>query len=291
MLFSRCLLLGTLAIFTLLPHSRFAAAADQTVTFVFQPVLSGQQIKQQVSIRTNTTTTYEQSQQIISSSDNNDLNEQIRQITVLESDPKSTRIEVTYSRAILKAGKSILAKSRPQSVDKQSYIVTRIDGELMVTDKHGNTPPEQELDIVRSNMQWVGQPNPLAQFLNGRTITLGESLQLPKHLATDLIGGANGLGAVDRVTLKLKQIRKLRGRRCGVFDAVLVADSVARDKPKVRIVGDIAIEIATCRSMDIKMDTNLDLREQRGPVGATFTVSNRGQVRIAIKATYGNRLF
>jgi hypothetical protein len=43
--------------------------------------------------------------------------------------------------------------------------------------------------------------------------------------------------------------------------------------------------------MDIKMDATLDSKEQRGPDGATFTVSNRGKVRIAIEATYNDRLF
>ncbi len=209
---------------------------------------------------------------------------------MLDSDPHPTRLKVTYARAILKAGRSILAKSQHQPVEKKSYLVARVDGALTVTDIQGNTPPEEELDIVRSNMQWVGQPNPLAKFLNGRTVTTGDSLQLPKLVAADLLGGTDGLGVVDRVTLRLKQVRELHGSKCGVFDAVLIADSSVGERPKVVIVGEIAVEAATCRSMEISMDTTLAVQEQRGPVGATFTVSTRGKVRIAIQATYGDRV-
>ncbi len=291
-MFTKHLGIDLLSICTLLPLASPTAAVEKAVTFVFQPVINGQQITQQVSIRTNATRTFEQSEQIISSSDYHILNDQIRHITVLHADPKdSARIRVKYARANVKVGKGLSAKRQPQPVAEKSYIVTRVDGKLQVTDLRGNTPPEEELEIVRSNMQWVGQPNPLAQFLNGRTVMLGESLQLPRHLAADLFGAANGLGEIDRVTLTLRRIRRVRGRECGVFDAVLIGESPAGDTPNVRIRGDIAVEIATCRSMDIKMDATLDAKEQRGPAGATFTVSNRGKVRIAIEVTYNDRFF
>ncbi len=80
-MFTRCLTMGALSVCAMLPLSSHAAAAEETVTFAFQPVAQGQQIAQHVSIRTNTTTTYEQSQQIISSSAYNVLNDQVRQIS------------------------------------------------------------------------------------------------------------------------------------------------------------------------------------------------------------------
>jgi hypothetical protein len=284
--------ISLLSVCALLPLASPTAAVEKAVTFVFQPVIEGQQITQQVSVRTNATRTFEQSEQIISSSDYHIRNDQIRHITVLDANPQhSARIKVKYARAIVKVGKGLTAKSQPQPVAEKSYIVTRVDGELQVTDLQGSTPPETELDIVRSNMQWVGQANPLAQFLNGRTLMLGESLQLPRHLAADLFGGTNRLGKVDRVTLTLRRIRRVRGRECGVFDAALIGESPAGDTPNVWIRGDIAVEIATCRSMDTKMDATLDAKEQRGPAGATFTVGNRGKVRIAIEVTYNDRLF
>lgn len=286
------LVIGLLSIGTLLPAASLTAAIEKAVTFGAQPVIAGQRITQQVSIRTNATRTFEQSGQIISSTDYDILNDQIRHITVMVADPRSsTRIQVKYARAMVKVGRGFTAKSQAQPVAGKSYQVARVDGELQVTDLQGHTPPEEELHIVRSNMQWVGQPNPLAQFLNGRTVMLGESLQLPKQLAADLFGEANELGQVDRVMLRLQRIRNVRGRECGVFDALLIGESPAGDTPNVRSRGDIAVEIASCRSLNIKMDATLDAKEQRGPAGATFTVSNRGKVRIAIEARYDDRFF
>lgn len=291
-MFTKRLGISLFLISTLLPLASPIAAAEKTVTFATQPVIRGQQITQQVSIRTNATRTYEQSGQTISSSDYDILNDQTRHIMILKADPPaSATIRVKYTRATVKVGKGLTAKSHPQPVAKKSYFVTRVDGELQVTDLQGSTPPEKELEIVRSNMQWVGQPNPLAQFLNGRTVMVGESLELPQHLAADLFGAASGFGEVDRVTLTLRRIRRVRGRECGVFDAAVIGESQVGDTPNVWIRGDIVVEIATCRSMDIKMDATLDSKEQRGPDGATFTVSNRGKVRIAIEATYNDRLF
>jgi hypothetical protein len=57
-----------------------------------------------------------------------------------------------------------------------------------------------------------------------------------------------------------------------------------------RFAGRLAIEIETCRTVLIEVQSGFDLEEERGPAGATFTVSNRGTVKIAIKATYSHSL-
>src|SRR5262249_32337319 len=70
----------------------------------------------------------------------------------------------------------------PQPVQGKTYLCrrgTEENAELVITDEQGNRPPTDEYEIVAQQMQMVGRHNPLAQFLAGRAIAIGEQVELP----------------------------------------------------------------------------------------------------------------
>ena len=84
-----------------------------------------------------------------------------------------------------------------QPVQGKTYICKRElgeNGELVVTDEAGNRPPTDEYEIVAQQMQMVGRPNPLAQFLAGRTIAVGEKVELPSAVASQVFNLGDKFG-------------------------------------------------------------------------------------------------
>jgi hypothetical protein len=240
---------------------------------------------QHAFVHTKSVQTYEQSQQIISETEREVRNTQVRNITTVAMKPSV--VEVTYQEAHLRVGKNrFLAKKSPQPVEQKTYRVQRIGSELQVTDPAGNQPPDDELRIVASTMSWVGQPNQLAEFLHGRTVSLKEQLVLPPAVAAKIFGGAVGMGTIQRASLTLAQVKRINGAQCGVFEVTLIGTPTGNDAKQLETHGQISVETDSCRTAIAEIESELDVSEERGPVGATFTVKNRGQVRIAIKANF-----
>lgn len=268
--------------------SRIANAQKQ-ITFAKRPTQAGQTMVQHALVHTDSVQTYEQSNQVISETDREVRNTQVRHITNLATNPPV--VQVTFTEAHLRVGKNrFLAKKTPQSVAQKTYRVCRNGDTLQVTDLAGNQPPADELRIVESTMSWVGQPNQLAEFLNGRTVSEAEELVLPPSVAAKIFGGAVGIETIQQASLMLERVKRINGSQCGVFDVTLIGTPTANDAKQIRIKGQISVEANTCRTAVAEINSELDVSEERGPVGATFTVKNRGKVRIAIRADFADEL-
>lgn len=266
-----------------------SAEAAEQITFTKQAAQPGQKMVQHALVHTDCVLTYEQSNQVISETDRAVRSTQVRQITTLAVQPPV--VQVTYSEANLRVGKNrLLAKRTEQPVAKKTYRVRRIDGDLQITNLSGDQPPEEELQIVKSTMSWVGQPNELAEFLHGRTVSVDERLVLPSTVANKIFGGAVGLDSVHEASLTLTQIKRINGARCGEFAVSLVGNPNGNRAKRLKVGGKISVEANTCRTAAVGVESDLDVTEERGPKGATFTVKNRGTVRIAIKADFDQSL-
>ena len=67
----------------------------------------------------------------------------------------------------------------PQPVQGKAYRCRREpgdNGKLIVTDADGLIPPLDEFEIVAQGMEMVGRANPLAEFLAGRSVAVGQTL-------------------------------------------------------------------------------------------------------------------
>ncbi len=263
--------------------------AAETVTFHKQPGAVGQRMVQTACVHTRTVQTYEQSNQIISSEDRDIRNTQSRHITTVSTEPPI--VDVAYARADVRIGKNrFFAKKEELPVDGKTYRVSRVGETLKITDVSGSTPPPVELRIVEKTMSWVGRPNELAEFLNGRTVTKGDRLTLPPPIADRMFGGAVGMQSIQQATLALEQIKRIHGHRCGHFRVMLTGTPSGDTSKQVTVEGVIAVQIDTCRTVVADVASDLDIVEVRGPKGATFTVRNTGKVELLIKAEFDKSL-
>src|SRR5207244_3395062 len=117
---------------------------------------------------------------------------------------------------------------RPQPVEGKAYMCRRepgANGRLLITDLAGNRPPTDKYEIVSQQMQMVGRQNPLAQFLAGRTIAVGEKLELPNESASQVFNLGDRLGKVTHFTLTLQKLQTANAVTCGVFLANVAAVS------------------------------------------------------------------
>ena len=262
-----------------------SACLSQQATFTHIPTSTGQVINQVVKTRSQLQNMYEQSGQLISSSNKDERIHQERVVTVLESSDHATpTVSVTYAKASKKDSGGLFARSVPQPVLGKSYIVRRINDELVVTYPDEGTPPRDELGIVKVNMQSVGRPNPLASWLNGRTIAVGENLTLPQPVARQLLGEWLA-DSVLRVNLKLVKLHPFQNQEAATFDIDLGGQQSDGRQP-ISSSGQVTVGVSNCWTMQLKMQADVDLTEQRGPAGAQFTVANNGTIDITMRAEY-----
>lgn len=269
--------------------STISVAAENTITFTKQSSQPGQKMVQRSMVHTACVQSYEQSNQVISTSDRDVSNTQVRNITTVSTSPPV--VQVSYTEASLREGKNrLFAKKTSQPVENKSYRVSRNGEILKVVNQHGETPPPEETAIVEKTMSWVGRPNELAEFLNGQTLALQQRLVLPKNVAAKIFGGAVGMDTVQSATLALKQIKVIRGAKCGVFQVDLIGTVPEDGSAPLEVQGMLTVQADTCRTASAEVKSDLDVTEERGPTGGKFTVKNKGKVHIAIHAAFDEPL-
>lgn len=264
--------------------------ADNKITFHKQTSQPGHRMVQRSFVHVDTIQSYEQSNQLISKTNREVRKTQVRKIKTVSTTPAV--VQVTYAEAHLQEGKNrLFAKKKPEPVQHKSYEVTRDGEELRVVNADGSVPPRAE---VQSTMSWVGRPNEIAEFLNGRTVAVHEQIDLPEKVAAKMFGGNLGMGRIESAALELEKIKNINGAKCGVFTVALIGHpATSPNEPAgqpLNVRGKVYVQADTCRTALVQVDSDLDLSEQRGPAGAQFTVKNRGKIHIAINASFGEAL-
>jgi len=264
------------------------AAEPARCRFVHQSPPVGQLVVQDVHFVLAMIVETTQGEQTIETAEEGVERRQRRRLTVLESSAgRTTKIRLTYvSAEQTRAAKGKVGRADPQPVSGKTYFVERVDGRLEITDRNGKTPPAKELAIVRQNMVGVGQPNPLAQFLNGRTFEVGRTVAFPESLARDLLGMQGTLGDIQTVGLTLKRIQTKSEGRQATFDTVIEARPVAGESLGMKIDGQLVVEIDTCRVVAATFSGPITLLETTGPPEAEQTVRGHGTLNVEVDTSY-----
>jgi hypothetical protein len=181
------------------------------------------------------------------------------------------------------------APTTEQPVHGKSYHCRREggeDGKLLVTDRAGNVPPKDEYEIVSQNMEMIGRANPLVEFLAGRTIALGETLNLPQEAADRLFNLGDRFGAVNRFDLTLRNTLIDGGMACGEFWARVDAASNDSSQMRLQVEGPLVIQVDTCRAVRSELSGPIGLSESRGSFGTINYLLGTGQLSMRITSVY-----
>jgi hypothetical protein len=135
-------------------------------------------------------------------------------------------------------------------------------------------------------MQMVGRPNPLAQFLAGRTITVGEKIELPSSVASQVFNLGDKFGKVSRFTLTLKKVQTEGGVNFAVFHADVEAVAAAATQMRLEVEGPLVVDVATCRAQKISLVGPIGMSETRGSYSTAYQVIGTGKLQMSIASTY-----
>lgn len=177
----------------------------------------------------------------------------------------------------------------PEPVQGKTYICYRdasAGAKLIVTDEAGDLPPADELEIVSQQMEMVGRPNPLADFLGGRTIVVGEKLELPNDVARQVFNLGKQLGEVTKFTLTLQKVQPDAGVSCAVFLASVEAASNDASPLRLQVEGPLAVQIESCRTARVDLSGPIVMSETRGTYSTAYQMIGTGRLHTRIASTY-----
>ncbi|MCA9196811.1 MAG: hypothetical protein KDA87_04705 [Planctomycetales bacterium] len=206
--------------------------------------------------------------------------------SIAQNTPTSAVISYVDSSIELKqAGQDPFLEKQP--VTGKSYRIVRQGETLSIKDMQGQTPPAEELEIIKGNLDTFGLPNPIANFFDGKQLKVGDTVSLPTELARELLGFSDSVGDVTDLAMRLVRIRKVGDRDCAEFGTKLVAKSAQGGDVQIELTGSIVLEIETCRTVAVKLSGPVEVNEVHGPQGAEFSVNSSGKLAVSVRAAYG----
>jgi hypothetical protein len=267
--------------------------ASHTVRFAQLTANIGDRVGQEVRVELNLSTTITQSGQVAHQSQHVIQRRQDRGIEVLEvAEGRAGRVHVTYltSRQVRREARveqeQAEGQAIPQPIEGKSYYVTRQGQQLLITDQDDNIPPLEQYQLVLENMQTLGQPNPLARFLLGRTFITGERIALPQSLAEQLLGLGEPFGKVQSFELELTGSDRIDGQQCALFTATIAAVALEQGEIGLNITGRLAIQTATCRTVAAELTGPVQMASEERTGRGSFQYRATGDMRLSIHSTY-----
>lgn len=282
--------------------------SPQSVTFTAQPTHIGDQTEQKMDLEMRLRLTMRREQELIGKNQTTVRTSQRRIVTTVAVDANRTMaVKVFYPEATKQLvgaeastpqangdaapAISAIAQYPPvaQPVQGKTYLCRRepgADGKLIVTDEAGHRPPNEEYEIVAPQMEMVGRPNPLAQFLAGRTIAVGERLQVPKQLAKQIFNLGDKFGEVTDFTLTLEKVQRESGSDHAVFLANVDAMSNDASQMRLEVEGPLVVQVDSCRPARINLGGPIGMSETRGSYSTAYQVIGTGRLQMNIAAAF-----
>jgi hypothetical protein len=196
---------------------------------------------------------------------------------------------VTYEASTIALRAGDQQNKADQPVTGKSYVIERRNGELAITYQDGSSPPPEELAIVAENMGSFGLPNPIARFFHGRTVRVGQLLELPAELARDLVGFTQTTQSLSKFQLRLVEVRPPTNQAASataVFVIELRADDPEQSGVSMTLDGRMEMETQTCRARAVELSGPVAVSEKHGPAEAQYEVHSQGEIRVAVQANY-----
>lgn len=281
---SRFSFLCTLAAAIFVSHTTAAQAAPpDEFRFTYRPLAVGDEAHETVRYAIDLKTVRSQDGQVI------DFNEQTavrdEQSLVLRLKPdagQSAKVRLTYEQSQQTTQPRAGAEqSTDRPVAGKSYIGARQGEELLITDEQGVEPPEEEREIVARTLENLGRPNPLGVFFNGRSMKIGQRVQLPADYSEKLLKAWDPALAKEPLEVMLMGTERVDGQLCALLHTPPAA-SGKRNPVDCKFV----IELATCRPALVELRGPVNSSEQHGAPGEEFDVRRKGKLQIAVHVAH-----
>jgi hypothetical protein len=266
----------------------------------------GDRTEQKLTFEMRLTTSLRQGNQIVEKNQTTMRIDQQRVVTTTEvADGRAMSVMVRYVAATKQMAvieqpasgnePSAGSNAMPQTVQPVHGKMYRCkreggeDGKLHVFDEAGQDPPSDELEIVSQNMEMIGRANPLAEFLAGKTVAIGETLSLPQDAADRLFNLGDRFGEVNRFELTLRKTLMADDVPCAEFVARIDAASNDSSQMRLQVEGPLVVQIATCRAVRTELSGPIALSETRGTYSTVSHLFGTGRMSMRIASEYGTQ--
>ena len=255
------------------------ALTQQSVQFKKLPAEIGAKLEQSVSVGMSLKTHTLQESEIVEQEKVESQRHQHRVVTakVIE-EGHVIEAEVEF----LESSRSRNGETAADPVVGKTYNCRRKGEELLITTRDGALPPLLEYRVVAHAMESLGKPNPLADFLAGKTVQVGERLELPAEVAQQAIGFDDGMGEIERFELVLRSIQQAHRGPQAHFDAEIEAHGTGSSQMRLVITGEFVIDASTCRATAAHLTGPIGLSESRGSVGHKYQIQSTGKIRLDV---------
>jgi hypothetical protein len=265
---------------------------EQSVRFSRRPARMGDKVEQTLSMEVRMATSIRKGNELGEKEHSKIRNQQQRTITATDiTDGRTSAVRVHYLTAT-KEMTGIANETTDQPVSGKTYLCRRDpgsggdDGKLVVTDDQGTLPSLEEYEIVASNMDMVGRPNPLAEFLAGRTMKTGQTIKLPLQIANQVFNLGEQFGDVSRFDLTVENVQSSGGTQCAVFNAKVEASSTGSSQVGLQVEGPLVVEADTCRAVKVNLAGPIGMSETRGSYSTAYQIIGTGQIKVSIDSNY-----
>jgi hypothetical protein len=267
-------------------------APGERVQFQEQRTQVGDRVVQRVGVELKLSTKLVQSGQVAHEGTSEMRRQQQRTVDVLEAtDGRAVKTKVAFQVSRRQGPDNPKPDELAvQPIEGKSYFAARQGEQLIVTDDDGAIPPRDEYLLVMESLDTIGKPHPLTELLTGRTLTVGEHLHVPRDLARTLLNLPDPVGTIKRFELTLDRIAadKTSEAPLAVFRANIELDPDDRSPLSVQLAGEMAVDPASCRLMSLDLAGPVGISTIERTAGVIQQFSAGGELRMAMRATYGS---
>lgn len=271
--------------------SREARNFVSSVRFAQRPTAVGDRVVQTLHVEMELTTRIVQSGQTAHEGAEKMLRQQRRSVEVTgvrQGRLHTAKVNFAVARNRL-AGAAEDDSPQPQPVEGKQYIVQREGDKLLVTDPHGEIPPQDQFEIVAESLSSLGKPSPLAKLLAGRTIAVGEKLLVPREIAAEMLGLSSEMGEIRRFELTLLRVAPASDAPSEtIADFLAKIETVARTSSRLTatIAGRLRIEASSCRTVSAQLAGPVNMTSiERTPLGI-YQYNAHGGIRVSVESEY-----
>ena len=264
------------------------AAGAKQVVFSSRSVRVNDSSKQTTTAHLVADQTIRQQKQLVDSSRQTMHRLQERKLTVLKVQGKSpTLARVEFGKASTQISNEQQRDVEIiQPISHKTYFVARDEqGKLVFADEKGKTVTDEEDRLLRKQFDTFGKVNPLAEFLNGKRIEVGQSIKVPDTIAKELLGLTGKKASTEELVLRLVKSQRVGGSELAVFETLLRTSST-ENTMSMLMKGELVIDAGTCRAQSIKLHGPIAITDTRGPTEGRFTVSTNGTLDVAVKTAF-----
>jgi len=207
-------------------------------------------------------------------------------LAVADKAATKTKVEIKEMKAS-QTGPDGKVQEEAAPIAGKTYILSLKDGSLTATTAAGGEVTAEELAALQNEYKRFGKPDPVAGFLDKKTVKTGETLSVPAELAAELFATEKGQ-KVEKMTFTLKATRDLGGQKCAVLDTVLNMSAQLGPVMKMTIEqkGEAVIAISTSelKSLELSGPVTMTGRATQDEQKIEFKGTGQSAIKIMIQS-------